>query len=426
MIAEIHKKLRDTDIERQEDELTGNFFGNMRYLSFNKGLKQILKKCIYPKKLSEEFDCIDADDWSENITFWRNYPHEEKRIQPDILLEFDNITIVIEVKYYSGLSSDDDVDNRLNDNENEREHSANQLAKQARLLERIAGDKKKLLILLAQESSAHKIYKDVKSRNLLGSVTFGHITWQKVFDVLKTIDRSDSYEKVILDDLTDLLREKGFEGFRDFKIDCDEVDANKVWAFEKGVCFMNLGENIYNAFDIVVKTQENVNKFIEYCREIATERDEFEPSLKKTLFYKPQDIVLGYMVLFQSKKDTLLESGWRDGPLYLLSIQNFGIDVYEVPMVDVAKCEYVDISSWKTGWPQSEYWRLYDPLFLSVEYEEEEDSNFYSGCVVDEQEADKRFWGLRRISGFTIPLTEITSDNAYEKVFGNFRILEDK
>ena len=241
------------------------------------------------------------------------------------------------------------------------------------------------------------------------------------------IDRSSSYEKVILDDLTDLLHTKRFEGFRNFMIDCKEVDVNKIWAFEQGVCFMNLGENIYNAFDIVINTQENVNKFIEYCRTISTERDEYEPSLKKPLFYKQQDVVLGYMILFQSKKDTLLESGWWDGPIYLLNILIYRLDVYEKPMIDVAKCEYADVSTWVEGWSQSDYWRLFDPLFFGdVEYEEEEDSNFYSGCVVDEQDADKRFLGLRKISGFTIPLTEITNDNAYEKVFGNFRILAEK
>ena len=181
MIAEINKKLRDTGIERLEDELTGNFFGNIRYLNFNKGLKQILKSCIYPIELSEVFDCVDADDWSDHIKFWPNYPHEEKWIEPDVLLDFDSITIIIEAKYHSGLSSDDDVDNSLNDNEYEREHSNHQLDKQARLLERIAGDKKKLLILLAQESSAHQIYIDVKSRNLLGNVAFGYITWQNAY-----------------------------------------------------------------------------------------------------------------------------------------------------------------------------------------------------------------------------------------------------
>ena len=41
MIAEIHHKLTTS----LEDELTGNFFGTMRYLPFSRGLNQIFKSC---------------------------------------------------------------------------------------------------------------------------------------------------------------------------------------------------------------------------------------------------------------------------------------------------------------------------------------------------------------------------------------------
>lgn len=45
MIAEIHKKLSVNGnelLDRSEDKLTGDFFGRLRYLSFNKGLKIFL------------------------------------------------------------------------------------------------------------------------------------------------------------------------------------------------------------------------------------------------------------------------------------------------------------------------------------------------------------------------------------------------
>ena len=49
MIAEIKGKLSSTGsnlTNRLEDDLTGNFFGNLRYMSFNKGLKLILMQGI--------------------------------------------------------------------------------------------------------------------------------------------------------------------------------------------------------------------------------------------------------------------------------------------------------------------------------------------------------------------------------------------
>lgn len=45
MIGEIKGKISSTGSnlnDRLEDDLTGNVFGNLRYMSFNHGLKQIL------------------------------------------------------------------------------------------------------------------------------------------------------------------------------------------------------------------------------------------------------------------------------------------------------------------------------------------------------------------------------------------------
>jgi hypothetical protein len=246
MIAEIKGKLTNTKIKRSEDELTGNFFGNMRYFSFNSGLKQILKNGIYPAGLSEAFNCINAEDWADRIAFWPR----EKGAEPDVLLDFENITIIIEVKYYSGLSSDDDIDISQVDDEQKIRRSGNRLAREARLLKRIAGDKKKLLILLAPESSAHQIYTDTNGGNLLEGVTFGYITWQKVYDALQKISGSNPYERVILNDLLALLRKKGFESFKNFEISCKEVDADELWSF-------------YN-FSFIIKNHVERSKFYEF------------------------------------------------------------------------------------------------------------------------------------------------------------------
>ena len=51
MIAEISGKVnrQNTNLsELSEDELTGNFFGSLRYIPFDKGMKNILKNSIRP------------------------------------------------------------------------------------------------------------------------------------------------------------------------------------------------------------------------------------------------------------------------------------------------------------------------------------------------------------------------------------------
>jgi hypothetical protein len=68
MIAEIYGKAHK-QTEGSEDELTGNFFGNLRYLSFNVGLKHILQRGLYPNKLADIFDDLDIDSFTDNISY---------------------------------------------------------------------------------------------------------------------------------------------------------------------------------------------------------------------------------------------------------------------------------------------------------------------------------------------------------------------
>lgn len=73
MIAEIHHKLTTS----LEDELTGNFFGTMRYLPFSRGLNQIFKSCavsqdssvkqILDSLLDQEFDGLTG-----LFTLWKS------------------------------------------------------------------------------------------------------------------------------------------------------------------------------------------------------------------------------------------------------------------------------------------------------------------------------------------------------------------
>ena len=69
MIAEIKGKvnMQNTNLTSlREDELTGNFFGNLRYIPFAKGLKKF-KNAIRPTALQSMIDEIDADYWNDNL-----------------------------------------------------------------------------------------------------------------------------------------------------------------------------------------------------------------------------------------------------------------------------------------------------------------------------------------------------------------------
>ena len=147
MIAEIKGKVKC------EDELTGSFFGNLRYIPFDKGLKKILRNAIRPIELQSLVDEIDAYYWNDNISFWDKVRVGGKITEFDVLMDFSTVTIGIEVKYQSGLSSDDGKDIA----DVSAENSKNQLSREARALRLVGTGKSKLLLLLADDLECAKI-----------------------------------------------------------------------------------------------------------------------------------------------------------------------------------------------------------------------------------------------------------------------------
>lgn len=247
MIAEIYNKVSSSCsnlTERSEDALTGYFFGCMRYIPFDKGLKKVLLQCIRPSELSKYIEPLKVYEWSDKIEFWKRVKVEDRYTELDVYLDLEDLLIGIEVKYLSGLSSEDDVDNS-NGNE---QISFNQLSREARVLSQIGNGKSKLIILLADELSCVKIYQSVQMRNIINGVELGYISWQEVLITLRKLTNLNSYEQVIINDMIELLKKKGFKRFENFDIGMS-VDKNIFWTFNGIV-------NI--KFDFKIK--ENVRK----------------------------------------------------------------------------------------------------------------------------------------------------------------------
>ena len=205
MIAEIENK----ESNNSEDELTGNFFGNLRYISFNKGLKQVLKNCVGSQRLKDVIDNIHAEKWDDKVVFWGRYTEGE----PDVLLEFNNAVIVIEVKFNSDLSSSDQLDKYL------------------KLLDNRAGDREKILILLAREGAARNIYNKHMETGAADNALIGYLSWQKALDALNIKDLCP-FESVIINDVKKLLEIKGFGDFRNFDVSSMAVDRSEFWSFD--------------------------------------------------------------------------------------------------------------------------------------------------------------------------------------------------
>ncbi len=383
MIAEIYHKIVDTG---SEDQLTGNVFGALRYLPYAV-VRQIIVNSIVPvatsKLLEQALPSETNGEWGRNLYFWQHYP--DSQTEPDIVIELGQAVILIEVKYNSDLSGDD------------------QLVREAELLLSNYPNKKKFLILLAREESAVAIFNEQKIK-IPADVSFGYMTWQGLFD---SICKNNTYS-LIFDDLSALLNEKGFGGFRGFG---------------------TMNEETIKAFQAVREAHKNVQEFISRCIALAEEKGEFElaPITKNNTFLRwnsdrDSDAWLyhSFIVVFQRCSDTKLKNGYRNGALYVLEL-NF-ID-FEIPMANVARYDYENIAeNWSTNpISPSDHWIFYHPMYSGIiEFPEYESGEMYYGEAAEPVE---RYWGLKRVLGYEVPLSDITADNAYEKIFGVFKEL---
>lgn len=222
MIAEICGKISSSGSnlsDRLEDNLTGDVFGSLRYIPFCQALKPILVNSIYPKSLANFLDSIQAEYWDNYIKFWP-YDYEG---EIDTIIEFDDTIIGIEVKYLSGLSSDDAADYseqfKQGSIELGLEKSQHQLSREARIIDKRGGTKNKVLIFIASSSSCRSVYDDTIRRNLISrNVELGYISWQKLYDELQCLHIDNEFHRLIINDLINLLKKKGFEQFRDMNI----------------------------------------------------------------------------------------------------------------------------------------------------------------------------------------------------------------
>lgn len=208
MIAEIYHKF-STDLE---DVLTGDFFGVMRYMPFNRGLNQIFKNYAVSEDPQVTHILSNAADDDFNFEFWKR--SENGLVEIDGFIPLTSVGIGIEVKYRSGLSGGD------------------QLEKEAQVLDEWCNGKEKLLILIGEAEEAKAIYIENKDKRVFRDVHLAYLSWQDILLGLDQILISSSYEKKMIEDLKTLLREKGFVSFEGFSIDQPVVDKDICWTMD--------------------------------------------------------------------------------------------------------------------------------------------------------------------------------------------------
>lgn len=195
-----------------------------------------------------------------------------------------------------------------------------------------------------------------------------------------------------------------------------------------------MNEETIKAFTLVHDAHKSVQEFISRCISLAEEKGEFEiaPMTGSNTFLRWNSdknanawSYTDFIITFQQCSDAKLQNGYRNGALYILEI-NFDSDWFVIPTANIARYDYDNIANnWSSGpISPSDHWIFYDPLYNGViEYPEYGSGEMYCG------EADEpltRYWGLKRVMGYEMPLSEITAENVYQKIFGTFKVLSKR
>jgi len=92
------------------------------------------------------------------------------------------------------------------------------------------------------------------------------------------------------------------------------------------------------------------------------------------------------------------------------------------PRLEIAKFEYEDIKSFSPGVSPASYYCFTHPLY-DLDYEEMED-----GILAAEMpdEITQKYWGVKRVVCKVSLLVDVNYENAYDVIFGTFKILKNK
>lgn len=223
MISEIRGKISSFGSnlsDRLEDKLTGDFFGALRYLPFEYGLKGILEQVEFAdeKEKNTWIDFLNAQSGFElQYKFWPQHTKGEI----DLLLEFDDALVGIEVKYLSGISSVDEGEVVSYDT------SLHQLSKYSHMMESLSYQKKSYLIFLAPFSIQHIVQQQLGiDYKVSPSVKLGFVNWEDLHTKLVkmrmlAVGETQKYILADAESLLEVKKLKRFTGFETF----DDMEA---------------------------------------------------------------------------------------------------------------------------------------------------------------------------------------------------------
>ncbi len=216
MIEEIYKKI----FHNEEDELTGDFFGILKYIPFQEGLGKILVDNLKDEKrnILKRIEKPKYYFWNKDTNNNRKYINAIDNTEPDLLIvdEKNKIVILIEVKYNSGPSDSAEI-TQVEREKNFLKANFSVKDKYDTIFVYIA--KEKLCNILKQKYKKDEIY---------------IISWSNILETINGIkkEKNKPFINEIFEDIYKFLKVKNFEKFKGFTNNIKKVNK-EYYKFEE-------------------------------------------------------------------------------------------------------------------------------------------------------------------------------------------------
>lgn len=189
------------------------------------------------------------------------------------------------------------------------------------------------------------------------------------------------------------------------------------------------GRNIVNAFKVVRKTYENIEKFLADLDNVADKEGYYPISLRFLRWRSDQNsegwLIGSFVKVYQSKKDPDQDNktGLKDGPVYAVEI-----DLLEEksPLIYLSKFVY-DFKNhdWDGYVAVSEHWGFYYPVRNKDEFNMENKGEYVESKPKSQKIADN-YWGLVEVVFKKIELVDVDSPEKIKSlIIDEFKTLKN-
>ncbi|MCR5101750.1 MAG: hypothetical protein K6B41_10390 [Butyrivibrio sp.] len=187
---------------------------------------------------------------------------------------------------------------------------------------------------------------------------------------------------------------------------------------------MTLGENLHNAFDVVFKTMQSIEKLILKLQNEIDDECYYKPTERFLRYGSEKDyrgwVNWSFILLYQRKADgDIMGNGWINAPVYAVEI-NVDPENTTEPIIYIARYNFGDTSTWASGVSPASHNIFYNPLHAQYYFVEKKLDDSTTIIMYKDGLPDKvksAFWNLKYVYRKELKLANINAGNYKAQIF---------